>query len=110
MEAATDNPLTHADKDLAITIFVTDKQEVCIFHDKPFSKPLSWLEYNPEKNMIEFVMDDGDIRNFGIPLPEKYKPAVVSSKTAYVIHKNPETKKVIAGKDLPLVTQGLPYH
>lgn len=98
------------DMDLAITVFVTSKSEVCVFHDKPFSKPVSWLEYNPDTNIIEFMTDDGEVRNFGIPLPEKYRAAVAASKIVYVIHKNPLTKKVLGGKDVPLVIQGLPYH
>lgn len=98
------------DKDLAITVYVTDKSEVCFFHDKPFSQPLSWLEYNPDTGIVEFVMEDGDVRNYGIPLPLEYRPAVVSSKIAYVIHKNPETRKVLGGKDLPLITRGLPAY
>lgn len=98
------------DSDLAITVFVASQGELCFFHDKPFSKPISWLEYNPDTNIIEFMTEDGEVRNFGIPLPEKYKPAVANAKTAYVIHKNPETKKVVSGKDVPLVIQGLPYH
>ncbi|MBU6234563.1 MAG: hypothetical protein KGQ41_01850 [Alphaproteobacteria bacterium] len=105
-ETLAQNP----DADIAIYVFVSDNRDICFFHDKPFSKTLSWLEYNPDRNMIEFVMEDGDVKDFGVPLPDKYRADVVASKNCYVIQQDPETKKVIKGKDLPLITQGLPYY
>ena len=56
------------DEKVKVELVVNDRAEAMIFHNKPFRKTLSWLEYDLDHKKLDFVMDDGDIRNFGIPV------------------------------------------
>lgn len=62
---------SHPDMKMEVDISVYDPQTITIFHDRPFTQELSWVEYDTINHSIEFVMDDGKLRNFGIPVDEK---------------------------------------
>lgn len=36
-----------------------------VFGDKFFNKPVSWLEYDVAKRSLDFIMEDGEVRNYG---------------------------------------------
>ena len=61
----------HPGDGVAVKLVVGQDASVYIFHDKPFSKELSWIEYDLDRSNLDFIMDDGDIRNFGIPVDPK---------------------------------------
>ena len=41
---------------------------VYFLHDRPFQKMLSWVEYDVSTSQLNFIMEDGDLRDFGIPV------------------------------------------
>ena len=59
---------TNADLNMQVEFAINDYAEAIVFHDKPFTKSLSWLEYDLDSHRLDFVMEDGEIRNFGIPI------------------------------------------
>lgn len=61
-------PNTGKDGDMKVELVVNDRAEAAVLHNKPFTKKLSWLEFDLDSNRLDFVMNDGDIRNFGIPV------------------------------------------
>jgi len=68
------NQGVNPDTNVKVELVVNDRAEAMVFHNKPFAKTLSWLEYDLDARKLDFVMDDGDIRNFGIPVhPELTK-------------------------------------
>lgn len=92
------------DRNVGLTLFVTDDSMVCVFHDKQFSKPISWFEYFATGGTLQFVTADGDILCFGVPIDMKYRAAVEIASTISLIHLDPLSKKVMSGMDLPLIT------
>ncbi len=62
------NKGTDKDDDINVELAINDRAEAIVFHDKPFAKTLSWLEFDLDSNKLDFIMNDGDVRNFGIPV------------------------------------------
>lgn len=93
----------NADMGMNLDLIVSDRAEICVFHDKPFSKILSWLEYDSRTNRVDFIMEDGDIRNFGIPVEAKLRPYFHNAYVVNIVEMNPTTKKVVGGMELPLI-------
>lgn len=60
------------DNDVAVQLIVGQDSSIYILHDKPFSKELSWIEYDLDRSNLDFIMEDGDLRNFGIPIDPKF--------------------------------------
>lgn len=56
------------DPDFKLNLAVNDQARVVIFHNKPFRQKMSWLEFDLNRNRLDFIMNDGNIRNFGIPV------------------------------------------
>lgn len=94
---------TVPEMNMVIDYFVSELSEVCVFHDKPFSKTLSWIEYNLDDCRLDFIMEDGDIRNFGIPVDGQLKPYFQNTHIVNVIQLNPENLQVVDGVELPLI-------
>lgn len=93
------------DQDMILDLFISDESEVCVMHDKPFSKTLSWLEYDSKNSTVDFIMEDGDLRNFGIPVDRKYRAYFHNTHVVNMILWNPVTKKLESGAELPLIVQ-----
>ncbi len=58
-------------EDLFVEVAVKKDGKVAVFHNKPFKNDLAWIEYDTGRNVIEFVMDDGEIRDVGVPIHNK---------------------------------------
>ena len=75
--------------------------QIYILHDTPFLKKLSWVEYNPSNAKIAFVMEDGEIRDFGIPVDRKFKAFLDQQKMIAVALI--ENGKFVSGFNYPLI-------
>ena len=61
----------HPETGMNVELMINDRAQAMILYDKPFSKKLSWLEYDLDSSKLDFVLEDGDLRNFGIPVHPK---------------------------------------
>lgn len=57
------------DPTFKVDIVVNDIGKVAVYHSRPFRKKLAWLEFDLETCRMAFIMDDGDARDFGTPVP-----------------------------------------
>lgn len=57
------------DPTFKVDIVVSDIGKVAVYHSRPFRKKLAWLEFDLETRRMAFIMDDGDARDFGAPVP-----------------------------------------
>jgi hypothetical protein len=76
LEPSTDKAtaLIGEEKDVKVELVVNEMAEAIVFHNKPFDKELSWLEFDLDENRLDFVMNDGDLRTYGIAVnPELSK-------------------------------------
>lgn len=72
---------TDADKDIEVYIALGDDDQVYVLHDKAFHKTLSWVEFDVKEQKIDFIMEDGDLRNFGISIDPQFNPYLQSMST-----------------------------
>jgi len=63
----------HPDYDMEVALIHDQDDLLYIIHDKPFTNTLSWVEYDIETGMLNFIMDDGALQDFGIPISSQYK-------------------------------------
>lgn len=104
---ANQNP----DMDMAVfCVLAEDTPEnmghlVWIFHDKPFTKTLSWVEYDVQSSRIDFILEDGDIRNFGIQVAHSFRPYLENSPVLPVMLKD-ENDEPVDGDTYPLIIHG----
>lgn len=94
----------HPDLDMELDLYVHDVGDVNIFHNKPFEKALSWLEYDTTTSKIDFIMEDGDIRNFGFPIDPKFKAYLQNTQFISVVRFHGDIP--VDELQLPLITHG----
>lgn len=91
-----DDPLFKVD------LVINDKAEVFIFHIKQFSKPLSWLEFNMATRDLDFVLEEGETRNFGVAVPDKYAKHMQNAHQIMMVQMDDKGKPV-SGEYFPLI-------
>lgn len=74
----------HPDMRIEVYMALGDDDNVYIIHDKPFQKTLSWIEYDSEEHKLDFIMEDGDLRDFGIPVNPSFQPHLINTETIAV--------------------------
>lgn len=89
------------DMDIALYYALGDDGLIWLFHDKPFSKTLSWIEYDTNISRIDFILEDGDIRNYGIPIDPSYAPYLKNMHTIPVILR--EDEDILDAEYYPLI-------
>lgn len=54
--------------EMEMSINVSETAQVYVFHHEPFKKELSWIEFDLGRRDLNFVFDDGDIKNAGVKI------------------------------------------
>lgn len=91
------------DPDFKVNLAVNNEARVLIFHNKPFRKKMSWLEFDLNRNRLDFVMNDGDVRNFGIAVSPDLVNYMKNSFQVMMILMNEETGDAESGDYYPLI-------
>ncbi len=91
------------DPDFKIDLVVNDGPHVYVFHNKHFRKELSWIEYNTADNRLEFVMKDGDTRDFGAPVPRRLQANLTRAQRVLCVLVDEETLEPLEGDYFPLL-------
>jgi len=99
----TYNTGTHPDFDIKVELAVNDRAEAMIFYNKRFQKDLSWLEYDLDNNKLDFGMDDGDLRNFGIPVDPQLAKYMHNAFQILMVFMDEETGAPLEGDYIPLI-------
>ncbi len=89
--------------DFKVELVVNDTAEVSLFHSKPFNKPLSWVEFDLGTNNLDFILDDGDVRNFGLKVPEKLAKHMQNAFQVMMVQMDADTGKPVSGQYFPLI-------
>lgn len=91
---------------LEITVAVKDDGKCAIFHNKPFKNSLSWLEFDLHNCKLDFVLDDGDIRNVGLPLQKELSKNMQNSHQVLMVWLDDTTGQAREGRYVPLILHG----
>ena len=94
--AGKDNPLH-------IEVAIKDDGRVVVFHDKPFKNDISWFEFDLKTNKFDFIMDDGELRDFGMPLDESVAKHMQNSHQILMVLLDDDTGEAKEGGYKPLI-------
>jgi len=91
---------------LQIEIAVKDDGRCAIFHNKPFRKDLSWLEFDLNSCRLDFVLDSGEVRNAGMNLTKAMSKNMQNSHQILMILMDDVTGQPKKGYYVPLILHG----
>jgi hypothetical protein len=89
--------------DFQLEISVMKDGKVCVFHNKPFKSEISWLEYDVDNNRLDFILDDGEVRNLGFGVKPTIAKNMQNSHQILLILLDPETGEAKEGFYIPLI-------
>lgn len=99
--STSDIHMAPSESDIQIHWVIGQDASVWIYHDRPFAKTLSWLEYDLRTSRLDFIMEDGDIRNFGIAIDRQFGAHLQNTSLVPVVLRAGQT--VIDGDNYPLI-------
>ena len=88
---------------LEIEVAVKDDGKCAIFHNKKFKNALSWLEFDLKTYRLDFVMDDGEIRDAGLPLSKDVSKNMQNSHQVLMVLMDEATGQPKRGHYVPLI-------
>lgn len=91
------------DNPLDVEVAVDDVGKVVIFHNKPFKTEIAWLEFELETNMVNFILEDGKIRDIGLPLKEGIAKNMQNSHQILMVLLDDDTGDAKEGNYVPLI-------
>ncbi len=91
------------DPGFKVNLAVNNEARVLIFINKSFRKKMSWLEFDLNHNRLDFVMNNGDVRNFGVAVEPELVKYMKNSYQVMMILINEETGEPEDGKYYPLI-------
>ena len=91
----------HPDMQMETYLMRGPDDQIYVLHDTPFMKKLSWVEFNPQTAKIAFVMEDGEIRDFGISVEDKFTGFLSQQEMIAVALIN--NGKYVSGHNYPLI-------
>ena len=92
-----------SDNDMKVELVTNERSESIVFHNRPFSHPLSWLEYNRLTRALVFVLKGGVTRDFGVGVDERMAHYFEKSDRILVVLMDAKTGEPIEGDYYPLL-------
>jgi hypothetical protein len=90
-------------KGLDLEVAINEKGGVTVFHSHPFTGDISWFEFDLRTNKLDFVLDDGDVRDIGLPLSQGVAKHMQNAHQILMVLMDPKTGDAKAGVYVPLV-------
>lgn len=88
---------------LNIEVAVNEKGKVVVFHNRPFKRDVSWFEFDLGTNKLDFILDDGDVRDTGLPLGRDVAKYMQNSHQILMVLLDDETGEAKEGNYIPLI-------
>ena len=88
---------------LYLEVAVNPIGKVIVYHDKPFKSDIAWFEFDLGTNKLDFIMDDGDVRDIGMSLSDKLAKNMHNSHQVYLVMIDKKTKEQTNGHYVPLI-------
>ena len=91
------------DENLDLEVAIMDDGRVVVFHTHPFKNDLSWMEFDLDTRKLDFILDDGEIRDIGLPLSSTVSKYMQNSHQILTVLMDPETGDATEGSFIPLI-------
>ena len=94
---------TSFEQQMKVELVITDKAEAYIFHNKPFTTQISWVEYDLDTSKLDFVMNDGDQRNFGLLVKKDMSKYLQNAYQILVVLTDEQSGEPVEGEYFPII-------
>lgn len=91
------------DNPLDIEVAVNDVGRVVLFHNRKFREPIAWFEYDLDTCQLDFVLENGDSRDAGLPLKNTMSKYMQNSHQILTVYLDDETGEAVEGTYIPLI-------
>jgi len=91
------------DSPLHLEVSIQDSGRVIVFHDKKFKNKVSWFEYSLNNSQLDFIMDDGQKRDFGMPLDPSVAKHMHNAHQILMVYLDSDTGEAVEGNYIPLL-------
>lgn len=88
---------------LDIEVAVNEKGKVVVFHNRPFKNDIAWFEFDLGTNKLDFILDDGDVRDAGLPLSKDVAKYMQNSHQILMVLLDNDTGEAKEGSYIPLI-------
>ena len=88
---------------LEIEVAIKEDGKVVVFHNRSFKKDIAWFEFDLETNKLDFVLDDGQIRDVGVPLHQVVAKHMQNSHQILTVLMDNDTGDATEGNYVPLI-------
>jgi len=88
---------------LYLEVAVNPIGKVIVYHDKPFKSDIAWFEFDLGTNKLDFIMDDGDVRDIGMALHENLAKNMHNSHQVQMVLIDKNTKEEKNATYIPLI-------
>jgi hypothetical protein len=103
MTAPAENMNEFQDESYIFELTVNESNKVLVFYNKPLKKPLSWLEFDLGTNRLDFVTDDGDAKQFGMPVRSDLAKNMQNAHQVLMVMVDEVTGEALDGEYFPLI-------
>lgn len=88
---------------LEIEVAIKEDGRVAVFHNRPFKEDIAWFEFDLGTNKLDFVLNDGDIRDVGVPLHDSVAKHMQNSHQILMVLMDNDTGEAKEGNYIPLI-------
>ena len=90
-------------KHLDVEVAIKEDNRVVLFYDRPFKKEISWFEFDLRTNKLDFVIDNGDVRDLGLPLSKDVAKYMQNTHQILMVLIDFKTGEAQEGSYVPLI-------
>lgn len=94
---------TPFEQQMKVELVINDRAEAFLFHNKPFTRQISWVEYDLDSNKLDFVMNDGDQRNFGLLVKKDMGKYLQNAYQILVVLTDEKSGEPVEGEYFPII-------
>lgn len=88
---------------LDIEVAVNESGKVVLFHNRPFKKDITWFEFDLGSGKLDFILDDGEIRDAGFYVTKTMSKYMQNSHQILMILLDNDTGEAKEGNYIPLI-------
>ncbi len=88
---------------LDIEVAVNEQGKVVVFHNRKFKQPVSWFEFDLGTYKLDFILDDGKMRDAGLPLTQNVAKYMQNAHQILMVFIDNDTGEATEGHYVPLI-------
>ena len=92
-------------ENLYIEVAIKEDGKVVLFHNRAPKAPVSWFEFELGTGKLDFVLDDGAVRDIGLPLRQAVTKHMQNAHQILMVWMDDKTGEVKEGHYVPLVVR-----